>query len=102
MSHKIIPILRIFDVNKALDFYVNWLGFKVDWQHKFEERSPLYMQVSFQHIFLHLTEHHGDCVPGARVYIEFTGVKEYHRILINKDYIYNRPGCDQECMEVID
>ncbi|HEV7621855.1 MAG TPA: glyoxalase superfamily protein, partial [Flavisolibacter sp.] len=49
-----------------------------------------------------LTEHHGDCVPGARVYIEFSGVKDYHRILMNKDYMFNRPGCDEECMEIID
>jgi catechol 2,3-dioxygenase-like lactoylglutathione lyase family enzyme len=31
-----IPILRIFDEAKARAFYVDWLGFKVDWEHRFE------------------------------------------------------------------
>jgi catechol 2,3-dioxygenase-like lactoylglutathione lyase family enzyme len=26
------PILRIFDEDKATEFYVDFLGFKVDWQ----------------------------------------------------------------------
>ncbi|MEI3789480.1 MULTISPECIES: glyoxalase superfamily protein [unclassified Chryseobacterium] len=25
---RIIPILRIFDYQKAVEFYVDWLGFK--------------------------------------------------------------------------
>ena len=30
-----IPILRIFAVDKAMEFYVGFLGFKVDWEHRF-------------------------------------------------------------------
>jgi hypothetical protein len=26
-----IPILRSFDEGKAREFYIDWLGFKVDW-----------------------------------------------------------------------
>ena len=40
------PILRIFDEAKAKEFYVDFLGFKVDWEHRFEEGLPLYMQIS--------------------------------------------------------
>ena len=36
------PILRIFDLAKAKEFYVDFLGFKVDWQHRFEPDLPLY------------------------------------------------------------
>ena len=43
---KVTPILRIFDEAKALEFYVDFLGFKVDWQHRFEADFPLYLQVS--------------------------------------------------------
>ncbi len=28
------PILRIFDEAKAKEFYVGFLGFKVDWEHR--------------------------------------------------------------------
>jgi hypothetical protein len=40
------PILRIFDEVKAREFYAGFLGFTVDWEHRFDRESPLYMQVS--------------------------------------------------------
>ena len=41
-----IPILRIFSVEKAKEFYVDFLGFKIDWEHRFGDNFPLYAQVS--------------------------------------------------------
>ena len=38
---KTKPILRIFDEEKAKEFYINFLGFRVDWEHRFEEGLPL-------------------------------------------------------------
>jgi Glyoxalase superfamily protein len=32
-----IPILRIFDVTKAREFYLDFLGFRVDWEARFNE-----------------------------------------------------------------
>jgi Glyoxalase superfamily protein len=66
------PIFRIFDEGKAREFYVGFLGFSVDWEHRVEPNTPLYMQVSRGTCLLHLSEHHGDCCPGAaaRVQIE--------------------------------
>ena len=61
---KTTPILRIFDEAKAREFYVDFLGFKVDWEHRFEPDLPLYMQVS-KDCILHFSEHHGDCSPGS-------------------------------------
>ena len=87
-----IPILRIFDYEKAKAFYIDWLGFTIDWEHYFEENTPVYMQVSGNGITLHLTEHHGDGTPGSKVFIRCMGLKEYHKILIDKKYKYNRPG----------
>ena len=43
---RTVPILRSFDEAKAREFYVDWLGFGVDWEHRFEPGAPLYMQVS--------------------------------------------------------
>lgn len=104
------PILRIFDERKAKEFYIDWLGFKVDWEHRFGDNLPLYMQVSFRDIVLHLSEHHGDCNPGARIHIEeFENLKDYHKLLIDKDYRYNKPCISKAfwdknvyTMEVID
>jgi len=64
---KTIPILRIFSVEKAKEFYVDYLGFSVDWEHHFEENTPAYLQVSRDGLLLHLSEHHGDCCPGSAV-----------------------------------
>ncbi len=41
-----VPILRIFDLAKAREFYCDFLGFKVDWEHRFKPGLPMYMQVS--------------------------------------------------------
>ncbi|CAN5534990.1 glyoxalase superfamily protein [soil metagenome] len=104
---KVIAIIRIFDYKKAIEFYVDWLGFKIEWEHTFEDNTPIYMEVSREGISLHLSEHSGDCSPGARVYIVCTGLKEYHKQLLDKKYKYNRPGLEKAfygawCMEVID
>ena len=66
------PILRIFDEARAREFYVDFLGFKVDWEHRFEPGLPLYAQVSREGCVLHLSEHHGDASPGAAMRIEST------------------------------
>ena len=102
-----IPILRIFSVEKAKEFYVGFLGFTIDWEHRFDEKAPLYMQISRAGCKLHLSEHHGDCCPGSTVYVSVTGVDEYHREISAKGYGYLRPGVERtfygsKCMEVID
>jgi catechol 2,3-dioxygenase-like lactoylglutathione lyase family enzyme len=87
-----IPILRIFDEAKMREFYVGFLGFQVDWEHRFEPGAPLYLQVSLGACKLHLSEHHGDASPGARVRIEVDELEGYHQSLLAKKYRYYRPG----------
>jgi catechol 2,3-dioxygenase-like lactoylglutathione lyase family enzyme len=89
---RVVPILRIFDIDKAMDFYVGYLGFTVDWEHRFADGMPLYMQVSRGNLVLHLSEHHGDGTPGTVVYVETAGVRELHAELEAKEYGYIRPG----------
>lgn len=82
-------------MDKALAFYADWLGFRVDWEHRFGDNFPLYMQVSMDDIVLHLSEHHGDATPGSRVFIEFSGdLEAFHKQLTDKDYKYNKPGLE--------
>jgi hypothetical protein len=33
---KVIPVLRMFDIAKADEFYQGFLGFSVDFDHRFE------------------------------------------------------------------
>ena len=67
---NVVPVLRIFDYNKVKEFYVDWLGFKIEWEHTFAEGMPKYMEVSLGGIVLQLSEHHGDCSAGAKVFLE--------------------------------
>jgi len=92
---KTTPILRIFDERKAREFYVDFLGFKVDWEHRFDPGLPLYMQVSKDACVLHLSEHHGDCSPGSALRIEASDVDGYHAELSAKHYKYARPGIEK-------
>ena len=91
---KTTPILRIFDETKAREFYVDFLGFKIDWEHRFEPGMPLYMQVSREGCVLHLSEHHGDCSPGSAMRIECSDLDSFHAELISKHYKYARPGIE--------
>lgn len=70
---QVIPILRIFDIPKADEFYLGFLGFGVDWDHRFDDNAPLYRQISRNGLVLHLSEHHGDGSPGAQVRVMMQG-----------------------------
>ncbi len=88
----VIPIFRIFDVAKAREFYLNYLGFTVDFEHRFHEGAPLFMGLSRDGVRIFLSEHHGDGSPGAHVRIETSGVRDFHRELGSKTYRYMNPG----------
>ena len=91
---RVIPILRIFSIEKAKEFFVDYLGFKIDWEHRYEENMPLHMQVSRGNLVLHLSEHHGDGSPGANIRVEMTGVEDFQREIAAKNYRYFRPGIE--------
>jgi uncharacterized glyoxalase superfamily protein PhnB len=104
---QVIPILRIFSVAKANDFYAGFLGFAIDWEHRFDDNSPVYMQVSRAGCVLHLSEHHGDCCPGSTVFVWMKGLQEFHQEITAKGYCYLRPSVeetfyDARCVEVVD
>ena len=84
--HAPIPILRIFDEGKALSFYVDWLNFRIDWQHRFEKHLPLYLQISRDGCVLHLSEHHGDACPGSAVRIPLEDVDALYEELKSRPY----------------
>jgi uncharacterized glyoxalase superfamily protein PhnB len=91
---SVTPILRIFDEARAKEFYLDFLGFQLDWEHRFEEGLPLYCQVSQGTCILHLSEHHGDGCPGANLRIEVEEIETLHEELLAKKYKYARPGLE--------
>jgi len=95
MKNPITPIFRMFDPELAKAFYLDWLGFQLDWEFKRGDNSPLYWQVSRDDLVLHLSEHHGDCTPGGKVLARVTNISAYHEALMAKDYKYAKPGLDE-------
>jgi hypothetical protein len=89
---RTIPILRIFDVIKAREFYLGYLGFSVEFEHRFDSGAPLFMGISRDGLTLFLSEHHGDGTPGAHIVVEMTGVDELDRELRAKSYRYMNPS----------
>jgi uncharacterized glyoxalase superfamily protein PhnB len=101
------PVLRIFSEEKAKEFYLEFLGFTLAWEHRYEDDMPLYMQVERGSAVLHLSEHHGDGSPGAVVFVPMTGLEALHAELAAKDYPYMNPGIEDapwgaKLMTVID
>jgi catechol 2,3-dioxygenase-like lactoylglutathione lyase family enzyme len=93
---RVVPIFRIFSLDKAREFYLDFLGFTVDWEHRFEPNAPVYMQIPRDGLVIHLSEHHGDGTPGSVAYVYTTGVRELQRELIDKRYRHMRPGLQEQ------
>jgi hypothetical protein len=91
-----VPIVRIFDVPKAHEFYLGFLGFTVDWEHRYGNNFPLYTQVSRGGLRLHLSEHAGDATPGGNMCVYMTGIKPFQQELIRKNYRFMKPGLEEE------
>lgn len=93
---RVVPILRSFSREAAVEFYIGYLGFSLDWEHRFAQGMPLYMQVSRDGVALHISEHHGDATPGSAVRIEMTGLRAFHAELSAKRYKFARPGLEEQ------
>ncbi len=95
MLRRAVPILRIFDEAKAKEFYLDFLGFTLEWEHRFEADMPLYCQVRRDDVILHLSEHHGDATPGSTVFVAVEDIRGYHKEVSAKGYTHNRPGVEE-------
>jgi catechol 2,3-dioxygenase-like lactoylglutathione lyase family enzyme len=102
-----VPVLRVMSVETALPFYIDYLGFDLDWEHRFEPGLPWYVQVSRSAAVLHLSEHHGDGSPNGVVWFPVADVEGLHKELLGRPNAPVRPGLDADApggptFEVID
>jgi catechol 2,3-dioxygenase-like lactoylglutathione lyase family enzyme len=79
MSQTVIPQFRITDAPRSLAFYVDGLGFAVDWEHRFEPGFPGFMQLTRAGQSIFLTEHAGDCQVGGAAYFVVPDVDACYR-----------------------
>ena len=91
MRFQAIPIIRIFDETKAKEFYLDFLGMSLDWEHRFEPGFPIYIQVSRDGLVFHLSEHSGDSTPGSKTFVNTDELEALHREISSRGYKYSRP-----------
>lgn len=94
MKKPIIPVLRIFDLNKAKEFYCGFLEWKIDWSHTFGDDFPIYMQISKDSSLIHLSEHYGDSCPGSTIKINVENIEAMASKLKEKSYKYSKPSVE--------
>ena len=76
-----IPVLRSLDERKCRAFYCGFLGFGVDFEHRFAPNMPLYLGLVRGPVKLHLSEHRGDATTGSAVFVWMDRIDSYYREL---------------------
>ena len=80
----VVPALRITDYERATTFYLEQLGFTIDWEHRFGPNFPVFVQISRDGMEIYLTEHRGDCEPGGLVHLYVADVDAWFNELCAK------------------
>ena len=86
----VTPVFQIADRAQALAFYVDWLGFSIDWAEN-PTSSSYYIQVSRGSILLHLTNYAHESTAGSKAMAEFTGLPAFYRLLSQKSSSFPVP-----------
>ncbi|MBZ0189894.1 MAG: VOC family protein [Candidatus Obscuribacterales bacterium] len=74
---KIVPVLQIDDGDEAKAFYVDKLGFELDFEWRHEPGFPVFMGVKKGELYIHLSEH-GKGHSGSEVYIFVDDIEYWH------------------------
>ena len=85
------PILRMLDEAEGRAFYVDYLGFEVDWECRFNPDAPVFMQVRLGDAHIHLDGHATEDSPRSQVNIPVLGLQNYCDLLIAKGADYPKP-----------
>lgn len=88
---RVMPTLRITDYARSKAFYVDGLGFRIDWEHRFEPHFPVFMQVSRDDMAFFLTEHTGDCPAGGLLHLYVPDVDAWYAEFQGKGVAVQEP-----------
>ena len=92
---RVIPTLRITDEARSRAFYVEGLGFRVDWEHRFEPDLPVLLQVSRDGMTFYLSQHVMDCAVGGLIHLYVDRVDDWHAELAGRGVPVELPPTDQ-------
>ena len=93
-KQRVVPAFRITDYERSKVFYVEKLGFSVEWEHRFEPHFPVFMSVVRDGMELFLSEHTGDCQVGGLVHFLIPDVDAWYREFKDKSVVVSDPPND--------
>jgi len=91
----VVPTLRITDYAAAKRFFVDGLGFAIDWEWRHEPGFPVFLQISRDGMRLYLSEHEGDAAPGALVHLYVADVNAWQAEMLRHGIVAESPPIDQ-------
>jgi catechol 2,3-dioxygenase-like lactoylglutathione lyase family enzyme len=91
----VVPTLRIKELERSRRFYVDGLGFRVDWEWRHEPGFPAFVQVSRAGMRLYLSEHEGDCPAGALVHLYVSDVDGWQAELLTRGIVAEHAPVDR-------
>jgi catechol 2,3-dioxygenase-like lactoylglutathione lyase family enzyme len=94
MPQRVTPQLRSTNWARTRAFYEDGLGFRVQWEHRFEPGFPVFAEVSRDGLSLFLTEHAGDCQVGGAAYIVVDDLDALHREITQRGVRVDDPPGD--------
>jgi len=72
-----VPVMLSLDEAKCREFYCDFLGFEIEFEHRFAPHMPVYLGLRRGPVELHLSPHRGDATTGSAVFVWMTGVDDY-------------------------
>lgn len=89
-----VPILGVKDARRSAQFYSEALGFEMDWEHRYADGFPLYVQLTRPPLTLHLSEH-GDSTHPAEFFVRVPDVDALYTELLERGIQPARELTDQ-------
>jgi uncharacterized glyoxalase superfamily protein PhnB len=83
-NQRVIPALRITNYHSSIEFYTKVLGFRVQWEHRFEPHFPVFMAVARDGMQIYLSEHIGDCQVGGLIHFVIDDVDAWHQEFVSQ------------------
>jgi catechol 2,3-dioxygenase-like lactoylglutathione lyase family enzyme len=90
-KQRVVPALRITNYARSKAFYIDGLGFCVEWEHRFEPHFPVFMSVSRDGMEIFLSEHAGDCQVGGLVHFYVPDVDGCYVEFRKKQIVVQQP-----------
>lgn len=75
---NVVPALRITDYEQSKTFYVDGLGFTIDWEHRFKPHFPVFIQITRDDMTFYLSQHAGDCQVGGLIHFFVANVDDWY------------------------